>query len=301
MNINALRDVDDDPGFYVAVTSAAKNWKGAVLYQSTDLGASYQSLATLTARATMGTTLSTLGSYSGNTVDELNTVRVRLSFGTLASVSYAAMLEGANAALVGDEVVFFRTAHLNADRSYTLSGLLRGRRGTESKIGGHAPGERFVLLKPATIKRISQGTADIGKTRLYKAVTSGASVEFTAAQSFTNEGAALRPYSVAHLGGGRAGDGAVLISWVRRNRLSGEWRDYVDIPLSETVEQYVVEICTFGFLSVVRTVTVKDATTYTYDAADQIADFGNLQGSVYVRVYQISGTVGPGYPATAVI
>jgi hypothetical protein len=302
MNVNALRDLDNDPGFYIAVSSSGKTWPGAVIYQSSDGGASYQSIASIKTRATMGFTLNALGSYEGgNTVDEINQVRVSLLYGALSSVTFDAFLEGARAALIGDELIYFRTAHLNADRTYTLSGLLRGRRGTENKIFGHMVADRFVLLTPATVKRIGQVTADIGKTRLYKAVTSGAEIASAAVQAFKNEGAALKPYSPAHVGGGRAADGALLLSWVRRGRLSGEWRDSVDVPLSEEIEQYDIEFCTPDFLTVLKTVTVKNASSYTYEAADQAADFGSLQASVYVRVYQISATVGRGYPATAVI
>jgi hypothetical protein len=120
-------------------------------------------------------------------------------------------------------------------------------------------------------------------------------------QSFTNEGAALKPYSVVHIGGGRSPDGELYLSWVRRGRLSGEWRDYVDVPLSEAMELYEIEICSPGFASVVRAVTVKDATSFTYGVAEQTADFGSPQASIYVRIYQISAVVGRGYPATAVI
>ena len=302
MNVNALRDADNDPGFYVAATSAAKNWPGAILYQSSDGGASFQSIATLTARATMGMTLSTLGNYfGGNTVDELNTVDVRLYSGALSSVTYEGLLEGVQAALIGDELVYFRSAHLNANRTYTLRGFLRGRRGTEHEIKNHGPGERFVLLTPANIKRITQSTADIGKTRLYKAVTSGQKFESVQAKPFTNEGAALKPYAPVHIGGGRLVDGSLPITWVRRSRISGEWRDYVDIPVGEEIELYEIEICSFGFESVVRAVTVKDSTSYMYDAAAQIEDFGSLQPVLYVRIFQISATVGRGYPATAII
>jgi hypothetical protein len=302
VNINALRDSDNDPGFYAAVSSSAGAWPGAVLYQSRDGGASYQALATLRARATMGRTVSALGSYSGgNTVDELNTVTVYIVYGTLASVTYAGLLEGINAALIGDEIVSFRTATLNPDGSYTLAGLLRGRRGTEAAISGHVTGERFVLLSAAALVRIAQLTDDIGKARLYKAVTSGTAINSTEAQTFTNAGAALKPYAPAQLGGGRLADGALLLSWVRRGRISGEWRDSVDVPLSEAAEAYEVEIWAADFAALKRTISGLGSAGATYAAADQVTDFGSVQAAVCVRVYQISATVGRGYPASAVI
>lgn len=302
MNINALRDADNDPGFYAVVTSAAKTWPGALLYQSSDNGASYQQINILTARATMGLTLDALPDYAGgNTVDELSAVRVKLTFGTLASVPYSAFLENAQAALIGDEIVGFRSAVLNDDGSYTISGLLRGRRGTEAAMHGHASAERFLLLAPASIQRVSQETADIGKTRLYKAVTSGAALSSAAAQSFTNLGAALKPYSPAQLGGGRGSDGALSLSWIRRTRISGEWRDSVDVPLSEASEAYEVEIYSAGFGAVLRTISGLTAPSATYSAAQQTADFGGIQSAICIRVYQLSAVVGRGYPASAVI
>lgn len=302
MNVNALRDLDNDAGIYVAVTSNGRNWPGAILYRSIDDGASYQALMTITARATMGYVSNLVQSYGGgNTVDEINHITVRLTYGALSSVTYDAFLEGGQAALVGDEIICFRTAHLNADKTYTLTGLLRARRGTEAAMFSHSPGERFILLTPATVRRVTLPTAEIGKTRLYKAVTSGAALTSAPAVSFLNVGAALMPYAPAHVGGGRGPDGTIFLSWIRRGRLSGEWRDNVDVPLSEESEQYAIEVCGLGFVSVIRTITVTGATSYTYTAADQITDFGALQSTVYVRIYQISATVGRGYPANGIV
>lgn len=302
MNVNALRDADNDAGFYATASSTATAWPGAVLYQSSDGGASYQAIATFTARVTAGRTVGALGDYGGgNTVDEINTLVVRLSYGALASVTYAGLIEGVQAALIGDEIVCFRNAVLNGDGTYTLSGFLRGRRGTEARTSGHASGERFILLTLGTVKRIAQETADIGRTRLYKVVTSGASLSSATAQSFTSEGAALKPYAPVQVGGGRAADGAVLLQWTRRGRLSGEWRDGVDVPLSEASEAYEVEIYSAGFAALVRTITGLATPAATYTAAQQTADFGSPQASICVRVYQLSATVGRGYPASATI
>lgn len=299
MNVNALRDSDNDAGFYAVASSAAKNWQGATLFQSSDNGASYQVVGTFTARATIGRTVGALGDYGGgNTVDELNTVTVSLTYGTLSSITYANLLEGLQAALIGDELVYFRDAVLNPDRTYTLRGFLRGRRGSEAAMSTHAAGDRFVLLTPATVKRIAQETADIGKTRLYKMVTSGATLSSAMAKSFTNDGAALKPYAPVHVGGGRTGDGSILLSWVRRTRISGEWRDNVNVPLGEASEAYQVEILNGG--TVVRVIDTT-ALSAMYSAASQIADFGSLQSSVSVRVYQMSQVVGRGCPASATI
>jgi hypothetical protein len=298
MNINSLRDSDNDAGFYAVATSSAKSWPGATMYQSIDGGASYQVAGTFTTRATMGRATDALGDYGGgNTVDELNTLTVSLTFGTLASVTYASLLDGAQAALIGDEIVYFRDAVLVASGLYTLRGFLRGRRGSEASMSRHAIGDRFVLLSPATVKRIPQVTADIGKTRLYKMVTSGASLS-AAAKSFTNAGAGLKPYAPVLVGGGRDAAGNLTIQWTRRSRMSGEWRDSVDVPLGEASEVYEVDILNGS--TVVRTLT---STTpgVQYSAANQTSDFGSSQASVSIRVFQLSAVVTRGYPASATI
>lgn len=299
MNINMLRDTDDDPGFYVAVTSPDPKWPGCALFRSDDDGATYSQIATMTAAATMGRVLGTLGNFAGGHIpDEANTIRVSLTRGSLSSVPYASFLAGAQAAIIGDEIVYFRDAVLNADGTYTISGLLRGMRGSEYAMGAHSPGERFILVDSSTMARIPGVTADLHMPRLYKAVTSGGSLAKTIQRSFTNDGAGLKPYAPVHVGGGRDASGNLTINWTRRTRISGEWRNNVNVPLGEASEAYEVDILSGA--TVVRTL-VSTAPTAQYLAADQIADFGSLQASITVRIYMLSAIVGRGYPASATI
>jgi hypothetical protein len=298
VNINMLRDADNDAGFYAAASGDA-SWRGATLFQSADGGASYQSIATFTNAATMGQTVNALGDFhGGNIPDELNSLTVRLTSGELSSISFDSFIAGIQQAVIGDEIAYFRNAALNSDGTYTLTGFMRGRRGSEYAMSTHVARERFVLLNPNTMVRVAASTSDIGRTQLYKAVTSGGSLGTTAPQSFKNEGAGLKPYAPVQVGGGRNAAGDLIINWTRRTRIGGEWRDNVDVPLGETREQYQVDI--LNGASVVRTLTVTTP-TMTYAASDQVADFGSAQSSITVSVYQISEVVGRGYPANATI
>lgn len=298
-----LRDADDDPGFYAAACGLTGNaWRAAALFQSGDEGASYQAITTFTTPAVMGTLTDTLGPFvGGNIPDEINTFTVNLFSGALSSVAYASFIAGLQAAVVGDEIVYFRTATLNGDGSYTISGLLRGRRGSEYAMSTHVAGERFVLVSASTFKRISAESASLGLTKLYKGVTSGAFLDSATAKSFTNTGAGLKPYSAAQLGGGRNAAGDLLLNWTRRNRISGEWRDGVDVPLSEASEAYEVEIWSADRLTLKRTISGLTSPTATYSAADQATDFGSAQAAIKVTVYQLSAIVGRGYPALATV
>lgn len=302
MNINMLRDTDNDAGFYAAASGTGGRWPGAVLFLSSDNGASYQQIATFTSQATIGRVLGTLGDFmGGNIPDEMNSIIVSLEKGALSSVGYASFLAGAQAAVIGDEIVLFRSAVLNSDGTYTVSGFLRGQRGSEYAIGTHAPNERFVLVDPTSFVRVSGVTADLGMPRLYKAVTSGSTLAKTTAQSFTNAGAGLKPYAPVHVGGGRDADGNVLIQWVRRSRISGEWRNNVDVPIGEEAERYEVEIWTADRSTLKRTISGLTSPAATYSAAEQAAD-GIAPGTgISVSVYQLSSIVGRGYEARATI
>jgi hypothetical protein len=301
VNINMLRDADNDAGFYAAACGLTDAWRGAALYVSADGGANYSHLLSITNPSTMGATTDVLPDFTGgNVVDELSSVNVMLTHGSLSSTNRDGLLAGVNTAIIGDEIVHFRTATLEVDGSYTLTGFLRGRRGSEAQTSEHSIGERFVLASTSTMVRVPQETADIGIERLYKGVTDGLTLAGTSSQAFTNAGSGLKPYSVCHLGGGRNDADDVLIQWHRRTRISGEWRDGVDVPLGEETEAYTVEIWDAGYTTLKRTISATSEEA-TYSAADQTTDFGAPQATVYVRVYQLSATVGQGYPADATI
>lgn len=297
MDIAMLRDEDDDAGFYWAACGIGTGWKGATLFKSTDSGANYTAVATITAGATMGVATSVLGAFTGgNIFDETNTVTITLSNGTLSSAAEIAVLNGANVAVIGSEVVQFKNAVLNADGTYTLSGLLRGRRGTDWAMSTHAVGDRFVLAELSTWRRVAMATSEIGLARLYKVVTFGSTLQSNVETSFTNNAVGIECYSPVQIGGGRNAAGDVTINWVRRTRISGEWRDYVDAALGEASEAYEVEIYSgSGFSTLKRTITGIAAQTTTYTAAQQVTDFGGNQSTIYVKVFQLSATVGRGY------
>jgi len=302
MNINMLKDSDDDAGFYsgACAADAAASWPGASIYVSADSGASYALLISLAAESTMGYTSNVLGDFfGGNIPDELNSVNVVMANGSLSSTTYAGLLSGTNTAIIGDEILHFRDATLEANGSYTLTGLLRGRRGSEYAMSQHVTAERFILVNTATMARVPQVNADIGQTRLYKPVTAGRTLASTTAQAFTNSGNGLKPYPCTHLGGGRNAAGDATLNWSRRSRIDGSWRDSVDVPLGEASEAYEVEIYSDGtYTTLKRTITGITAQTTTYSAADQTTDFGSPQATIYFKVFQMSAAVGRGHAAS---
>jgi hypothetical protein len=266
---------------------------------SADGGTTYASLFTVPSESTMGRTTTVLGDFHGGNIrDELSSVDVQMVNGTLSSTSNTGLLAGVNMAVCGDEILFFRDATLIATNKYRIRGFLRGRRGSEYAMSSHAVGERFDLVDPTTFVRVPQSTADIGIAKLYKAVTSGMSIAGVSAQAFTNEGTGLKPYACVHLGGGRDASNNATLNWVRRGRISGEWRSGASVPLSEESEAYEVDIFSDGtHVTVLHTITGLTSPTTPFSAADQTT-YGVTPGNtIYFGVAQISAVVGRGHMA----
>lgn len=276
-------------------------WTGATLYKSTDAGSNYSSVLSSSSPATIGTAAAALGDFaSGNVFDYSNTVSVALrTGGPLVSYTELQVLNGAGVCVLGAagrwEVLQFKTATLTAANTYTLSGLLRGRRGTEWAQGLHAAGDAFVLASETAWKRSNPGTAEINLARLYKGVTAGGLLAAATAKSFTNTAVGLECYAPVHLSGVRDGSNNLTLAWVRRTRLGGEWRDYVDVLTGEPSLLFDVEIWNSAYTTLLRTFSSLTGVTTPYTAANQSADGTTPGNPVYVRVYQLSATVGRGY------
>jgi hypothetical protein len=297
MDIPMLRDQDSDAGFYVAACGLSSNWPGCKIFKSIDGGASWSEIAMLDTASVIGSATSALPSFNANTWDDINTLTVYLrGGGELYNATPEAVLNGANAAVVGDEIIQFRTATQISETGYILSGLLRGRRGTST--GGHFIGDRFVLLSEAAARRIPMDTAEIGVERVYKAVTIGNTLGSAPTITFANTAKGLECYSPVQLTGGRDAAGNLKINWVRRTRIAGSWRDLVDVPVSEESESYTIEI--YNGSSLVRTLSASTPTV-TYTEAQQSTDFGSAQASVSVVVYQNSAVVGGGFTVSGSI
>ena len=108
------------------------------------------------------------------------------------------------------------------------------------------------------------------------------------------------PYAPVHLMGSRNPAGDLALTWVRRTRLGGAWRDGTGtVPLGEASEAYEVDILDGPGGSVVRTLTGLASPAATYTGAQQTTDFGAPQAVAHLRVVQLSAAVGRGFPVHA--
>jgi hypothetical protein len=230
---------------------------------------------------------------------------VTMTVGTPGSVTELEMLNGANRALIIDpdgavEVIAWANATHEGGGStvYTLDTLLRGLRGTEGFVGGHAIGSAFLVLDQAVFRRLIPLT-DLDLEKTYKAVGRGGVLAEAPRRTITPAGRDLMPYAPVHLKSNGASWGTnITLSWVRRTRLGGEWVDaFETVPVAEDAEAYELEILDGPGGSVLRTETGITSASFVYTTAMQSADFGMAQTELTFRVYQISAQVGRGFPS----
>ena len=293
------------PSFIAVMTGALAGWDGGVLMQSTDAGSTWSSLQDFgPPGATMGTCTNVIGVVEPRLIDSASVLNVTLTQGELYSVTQLAMLGGANHFAYGAdgrwEIIAAKTCTLVSGKSYTLQDMLRGRFGTEWAMGTHSAGDVVVLLDTNDVETILSESSQIGLPYLYRGVTLNRDIDSDTNRTFTYRGINLKPLSPVYVTGvGSLVTNDWTLSWIRRTRVGGEWRDGVDADLGESLEKYEVDIFSdSSYTTVKRTLTVYSQTA-TYTSAQQVTDFGANQTNLYFKVYQISSIVGRGVGASA--
>lgn len=294
LDIHLIKNDDVDNGIYAtayglpsASGGNSKSWKGCSIYASADGDSYYFTKKTLDAPGTVGQLTSNFNSSS-------NSLIVSLLSGSFESVTTASLDSGVNKLLVGNEIIQFQTVVLNGN-NYELSGLRRGLRGTESYKDAHAIGERIVLLtgKGSSIVRLPGVTNDLNQVRYFKAPSNGQGLNAAVAVPITIQGLSLKPYSPIDLVATKDNVGNISLFWTRRDRKAGDAPFMQNPPLSEAEEKWEIEILTTNNTPIRLLESNKPSTVYT--AQNQTTDFGLIQSSLSVAIYQISAVLGRGY------
>jgi hypothetical protein len=169
--------------------------------------------------------------------DRSNSVVVSLlgSDMALSGATPKELVQGANRALLGSEIIQFGQATSLGGQQWRLGQLLRGRGGTESAVGGHGVGERFVMLDSAYVTLDSSKVPDGSAVRIGAIGLADANVVESA---IACRGIGTRPLAPVHGVATYASDGSLVLSWTRRARGAWVWSDGVDVPLQEDSEAY---------------------------------------------------------------
>lgn len=315
LNVPLLRTSDDTGGtasrVYYGAGAFTQNWPGGSVYGSSD-AQTFTQYDRLTSSVTWGTAVSVLGNTATPfATDLVNTIKIAVgeSGAPLFSATYLNMLNGANAALVGSEIIQFQNVTTNTDGTFTLSNLLRGRQGTEWACATHTVGETFILLD-INLHTTTISLSQIGALQYEKIVPFGTFLDTAPLASVTYLGYDLKPY--APVGHTRAiGGSNLIVSWVRRTRYDFNMQDVLSVaPVGETTELYDAYVLAAPYNPVtnnygppathLRVYTGLTSPTFTYLSADMATDgFSPSTSTLHVVVFQKSAAIGDGWPGAA--
>jgi hypothetical protein len=226
----------DEPTLFAAATGAS-GWAGAALYcdragELVPLGHSVR------ASATIGQLAVPLPPSPAMRFEAEGTLEILLASerGAFASSSLPALLMGANRLLVGGEVLQFALAEQTGPLAWRLTGLLRGRGGTEAAaLSGHPAGTHAVLIDDALVA-LDPTLVPSDPATVFAAI--GLGDEEPVYATLANAGLGRTPPGPVHPRAKREADGALRFEWTRRARGAWSWLDGVDTPLVEEREFY---------------------------------------------------------------
>ncbi|MCI4661429.1 MAG: phage tail protein [Neomegalonema sp.] len=288
---------DDQPlPFAPRVAVDASVWGKGAIYGS-PTGDAYTLLGQIERRSAIGVTTAHVAKGVTGCWDRGSELIVRMQRGQLSSATEQEVYAGRNRLAVqgpigGWEIVGYRDAELIDVRTYRLTHLLRGLRGTEAHRGTGI-GSRVVRLDGAVqtlplpseraklenILRIGPQPLPFDDPRYIQ--TTGAF-----------KGIGQRPYAPCHLRARLMASGDLALGWVRRTRIGGDDWESADVPLSEASERYRVRIRVGGI--VVRDIEA-DSQGVVYSEADALADHGGaMPSAVDMSVQQYSDDFGWG-------
>lgn len=305
MDIPLFRATDTDDFGYYAAAGGGSDWRAGELWRDEDADTVYTKVTNFSLPQVIGETLNALD-YTDSLHAGIDR-RSRLTFflagvGVLSSSVRADLFKNKNVAAVqnpsGDwEIIAFQNATQVSDDTWEVDTLLRGRNGTEYAMQGHAADQPIVFLTAGQTLSLPQQQVFDGQSINYKFVTLNAGPDSATAVPFTNNNERLRPRDVKYLAGvKRASD--YDLTWTRRghNVVMGYWFNSVALPVHpiDGREYQVIVYSDSSFATEVNTYTVTDAEAFTYTSAQQTADFGSAQSTVYVGVVQMSSRVGRG-------
>lgn len=238
-DLPALSAADvDQPRLMLAATGSGAGWRRAAVSVEAINGGAPAALESARTVAVLGTVSAHGGVATTALFDDVSWIEVKLARADmqLSNADDDDLLAGANAAMIGAELMQFGLASPLGQRRWRLSHLLRGRRGTEDAVAGLTIGAAFTLIDDPALLAI--GDAQIGGSVTVAATGSAAPLTLP----ITAAGRAARPLAPVHMRAERQADGGALIRWTRSSRIGFDWRDGVDAPLDALPERYHVTV-----------------------------------------------------------
>ncbi|WFL78832.1 phage tail protein [Altererythrobacter arenosus] len=278
---------------FAAASAENAAWRGSALYLDR-MGKLVDLDQAATRRAVAGHLVSALRPSSANFFEREAALEVELVGDDLefATTTAAGIGDGENRLLVGEEILQFLDARQISSRIWRLSGLLRGRGGTEHlAAAGHAAGTSAILLDNSLVPL---DPAEVPATPETRIAAIGLGDEAPVIANLAAGDATRRPLSPVHTSQRLTQDGGWNLGWVRRARGQWLWPDHVDTPLVEETQSFEVGVGSVESPSVSWTVASEGLDLPAAEVASLLASFPGAP--VWVR--QI-GTYGRS-PATLI-
>lgn len=230
------------PRLLVVASGDQPGWRRAALALSSDGGVRWDAVGASAAPAVIGQVVVPPVPASALIADRRSRLVVALAHSGmgLADAAAEALDVGANLALLGDELIQFERAEPVGGGQWALTGLWRGRRGTEDAIGTVAAGDRFVLIERDVLVALD-GRGAAGAT--LRIMATGVADAEPVERAVTLTGRSVTPPAPVALRVEREAGGR-LIRWTRRSRAGWRWLDGTDAPLGESVERYQLTLAT---------------------------------------------------------
>ena len=301
MDLPLIRGDEVPHAPHLALT--AQSWPGSVAVYGSEADENYALEQVIAARQVVGVTETPLFAAGAGRWDLGADLQVKLISGTLESRTVEAVLNGANAAAIGDgtsgnwELFQFREAELIAPQTYLLRGRLRGQQGTDALMPEVWPADSYVVLLDGTPVQMELAPEQRRRVRHYRIGPARRALYDPSyvhrQESFDGNG--LRPYAPVHLRlSGALGDDFAA-AWIRRTRIEGDSWDLDEVPLGEEVEAYRIRVMRGG--TVLREET-SGTPAWSYPAAAQAAD--GVEAGDVLEVAQRSARFGAG-PAARIV
>jgi hypothetical protein len=217
-------DSEDALGYYVAGRGALPNWPGFQHRISADDGAVYEVKGSHTNAATMGELVERLPGFPSAYWDDINELAVYMKEGSFASVTDQQMRTYRNGLAIQRpdgtaEYLQFRDAVYEGNYIWRLSGLFRGRLGTDS-LTAHSPGAKVVPIEDLEFVTISPD--HVGEELLHKALTIGSPAEDAIAYPYTVDPAVTQQELAPTWLELSESGGILTAEWIPRFRLGTE-------------------------------------------------------------------------------
>ncbi|MDT8856308.1 glycoside hydrolase/phage tail family protein [Paracoccaceae bacterium Fryx2] len=278
------------------VAVAATPWPGSIGVWSSAQDDGYELNRLMVAPAIVGVTQTPLVGARAGLWDRGAPLRLRVFGGALSSASDLAVMNGANAAAIGDgssdrwEVFQFADAVLVGPQTYELGRRLRGQAGSDGVMPQVWPVGSIVVLLTGAVQQIDLAASARGLARHYRfgAAARGYDDPAVVHRIEAFQGIGLRPFAPVHLEARRQG-GDLALSWVRRSRIDGDSWQSSEVPLGEEREAYLLRVVLRD--TILREVALT-APGWVYPAGMQAVD--GLAGAFRIEVAQVSDRFGPG-------